>query len=160
MVQNKLQIEWIDARKDDVQTKIDALRQKLSLKGNIVSESGKQRTIEIFGTPLTPLEVVEKICADVDEKGLAALLDYSARIDRAQLSADELRVPQKDLDKALAEVEQSFLDAVDHVRGNVATFQRAILHKSVRIERPGGWLGQRYLPLRRVGVCVPGGAAA
>ena len=160
MVQNKLQIEWIDARKDDVQSKIDALRQKLSLKGNIVSESGKQRTIEIFGAPLTPQQVVEKICSDVDEKGLPALLDYSARIDRAKLTADELRVPQEDLDKALAEAEPSFLEAVDRVQENVATFQRAILHKSVRIERPGGWLGQRYLPLRRVGVCVPGGAAA
>ena len=160
MDQNTLKIEWIDARKDDVQSKIDALRQKLSLKGNIVSESGKQRTIEIFGAPLTPQQVVEKICADVDEKGLPALLDYSARIDRAQLSAAELRVPQHELDDALTQVEPSFLEAVDRVRDNVATFQRAILHKSIRIERPGGWLGQRYLPLRRVGVCVPGGAAA
>ena len=39
MDQNTLKIEWIDARKDDVQSKIDALRQKLSLKGNIVREN-------------------------------------------------------------------------------------------------------------------------
>ncbi|MGI6401673.1 MAG: histidinol dehydrogenase [Thermoguttaceae bacterium] len=160
MSEDALQIDWIDARKDDVGAKIDALRKKLSLKGNIVSEAGKRRTIETFGAPLTPQEVVEKICNDVAEKGLPALLDYSARIDHAALSADELRVPQADLDKALDEVEPEFLESVDRVRDNVATFQEAILLKSVRVERENGWLGQRYLPLRRVGVCVPGGAAA
>lgn len=160
MNHNALQIDWIDARKDDIQSKINALREKLSLKGNIVSEAGKQRTIEIFGAPLTPQEVVAKICTDVATQGLPALLDYSARVDRANLSADELRVPQSELDKALESVEPEYLAAVDRIRENIETFQRAILHKSVRIERPGGWLGQRYLPLRRVGVCVPGGAAA
>jgi histidinol dehydrogenase len=30
----------------------------------------------------------------------------------------------------------------------------------VRLERPGGYLVQRYRPLDRVGICVPGGAAA
>ena len=160
MGQTSLQIDWIDARKDDVKSKIDALRKKLSLKGNIVSEAGKRRTIETFGAPLTPQEVVEKICADIAEKGLPALLDYSARIDHAPLAADQLRVPQEDFDAALAEVEPEFLESVDSVRNNVSTFQKAILHKTIRIERPGGWLAQRYLPLRRVGVCVPGGAAA
>ena len=160
MGQTSLQIDWIDARKDDVKSKIDALRKKLSLKGNIVSEAGKRRTIETFGAPLTPQEVVEKICADIAEKGLPALLDYSARIDHASLAADQLRVPQEDFDAALAEVEPEFLESVDSVRNNVSTFQKAILHKTIRIERPGGWLAQRYLPLRRVGVCVPGGAAA
>lgn len=160
MSSNPLNIAWIDARKDDVQPQIDALRQKLSLNGNIVSEAGKRRTIEIFGEPLTPAQVVEKICRDVAEKGLPALLDYSKRIDRAELSADELRVPQAELDAALKSVEPEFLESVDRVRDNIETFQRAILHRDVRIERPGGWLAERYRPLRRVGVCAPGGAAA
>ncbi|MBQ1337341.1 MAG: histidinol dehydrogenase, partial [Thermoguttaceae bacterium] len=65
MSENALKLTWIDARKDDVRKQINALRQKLSLKGNIVSEAGKRRTIEIFGAPLTPAEVVNKICFDV-----------------------------------------------------------------------------------------------
>ncbi len=160
MSENALKLTWIDARKDDVRKQINALRQKLSLKGNIVSEAGKRRTIEIFGAPLTPAEVVNKICFDVASEGLSALLDYSLRIDRANLTADELRVPDTDFDEALKSVEPEYLASVDRIRENIETFQKAILQKSVRIERPGGWLGQRYQPLRRVGVCVPGGAAA
>ncbi|MBQ6828999.1 MAG: hypothetical protein IJO46_13400 [Thermoguttaceae bacterium] len=67
MTQPALNLQWIDARQNDVQEKIDALRQKLSVKGNIVSEEGKRRTIEIFGAPLTPAEVAETICRDVAE---------------------------------------------------------------------------------------------
>ncbi len=160
MSQNALNLAWIDARKDDVKSQIDALRRKLSLKGNVVSEAGKKRTIEIFGAPLTPAEVVETICRDVAEKGLPALLEYSERVDRAKLTADQLRVPQEELDAALTQVEPEFLASIERIRANIEAFQRAILRRSVRIERPGGWLGQRYQPLRRVGVCVPGGAAA
>ena len=160
MSENALKLAWIDARKDDVGSKIDALRQKLSLKGNVVSEAGKKRTIEIFGAPLTPAEVVAKICGDVAEKGLPALLEYSERVDRAQLTAEELRVPNSDLEAALQAVEPEYLVSVDRIRDNIMRFQRSILHKSSRIDVEGGWLGQRYQPLRRVGVCVPGGAAA
>ena len=160
MAQTELQIEWIDARQDDVATKIDALRKKLSLKGNIVSEAGKKKTIEIFGEPLTPQEVVDKICADVSKKGLEALLDYSKRVDNANLTPEELRVPLNELEAAVNEVEPEYIEAVDRIRERIETFQRSILQSSTRIEVAGGWLGQRYLPLRRVGVCVPGGAAA
>ncbi len=160
MRENALKLAWIDARKDNVSLQIDALRQKLSLKGNIVSEAGQKRTIEIFGAPLTPMEVVDTICKDVAEKGLPALLEYSERVDRAKLSADELRVPDSDFDDALQAVEPEYLETVDRIRENIERFQRSILHKSSRIDVEGGWLGQRYQPLRRIGVCVPGGAAA
>lgn len=157
---NALKLTWIDARKDDVSSQIEALRQKLSINGNIVSEVGKQRTIEIFGEPLTPREVVDKICNEVAVRGLPALLEYSERIDHAKLTAKELRVPDSDFDKALNEVEPEYLKSIDGIRSNIERFQRSILHQSTRIEVPGGWLGQRYQPLRRIGVCVPGGAAA
>ena len=47
-----------------------------------------------LGEPLAPVQVVERICRDVQDKGLAAVLDYSARIDKARLTADTVRVPQ------------------------------------------------------------------
>ncbi|MBQ9873036.1 MAG: histidinol dehydrogenase [Thermoguttaceae bacterium] len=160
MSEQSLNIAWIDARQADANEQIDALRQKLSIKGNVVDNKGKKSAVEIFGAPLTPAQAVEKICADVAEKGLEALLDYSARIDRAQLTGDQLRVPDSDFDDALANVEPEFLESVDRIRANIERFQRAILTKSTRIEVPGGWLAQRVQPLRRIGVCVPGGAAA
>lgn len=160
MPPRELKITWIDSRKDDVNAAMDRLRERLSPRGEVVSQQGRQRTIEIFGEPLSPAEVVRRICRDVEENGLAAVLDYSARIDRAQLTAETIRVPQAELDEAHAGADAAFLDAIRQVRENIADFQRAILRSDVRVERPGGYLLQRYLPLDRVGICVPGGAAA
>jgi histidinol dehydrogenase len=155
-----LKIAWIDSRRDDIRAEMAKLREKLSPRGDIVTQAGRQRTIEIFGEPLTPVQVVQRICRDVEEKGLEAVLDYSARIDRAGLTAEEIRVPAADLAAAHAKADPELLEAVRSVRDNIVEFQQAILHKDVRVERPGGYLVERYLPLDRAGICVPGGAAA
>ncbi|HEV3024253.1 MAG TPA: histidinol dehydrogenase [Pirellulales bacterium] len=156
-----LKILQIDTRRDDFRAALADLRERLSPRGNVVSEAGRRKTIEVFGEPLSPSQVVERICGDVQKKGLAAVLDYSARIDRAELTADAIRVPEADLKAAHAAADANFLATVRRVQRNVLEFQRAILHHDARLDRPhGGYLGQRYLPLGRVGICVPGGAAA
>jgi histidinol dehydrogenase len=155
-----LKIRRIDSRRDDIRAAMAALREKLSPRGDVVSQSGRQRTMEVFGEPLSPGQVVERICRDVAEKGLAAVLDYTARIDKAQLTSRTVRVPRAELERAHARADAEFLRAVGRVRENIRVFQEAILHKDVRVERPGGYLVQRYRPLDRVGICVPGGAAA
>lgn len=150
----------IDSRRDNIAEKMEILRKRLSLRGDIVSASGREKTVELFGEALTPLEVVEKICGEVEHRGLAALLDYCKRIDRADLTRDGIRVPEEDLRAAHEKAEPEFLESVRRVRENIRSFQGAILHKDVRVERPGGYLMERYRPLRRIGICVPGGAAA
>ena len=156
----KLNIRRIDSRREDIRVAMAELRAKLSPQGNVVSEAGRRRTLEVFGEPLSPVEVVERICRDVQQKGIAAVLDYSARIDKAQLTADALRVPPADLARAHAEADPALLETVRRVAQNIREFQQAILHQNVRQERPDGYLMQRYQPLNRVGICVPGGAAA
>jgi len=156
-----LRIRRIDTRTDDAQEALAALRQQLSPAGNVVSDAGRKLTQEVFGEPLTPQQVVERICSDVRDQGIAAVLDYSRRIDRVELSSDSLRVAPKELVDAHANASPEFLETVRRVRENILKFQRAILHRDVQIDAPGeGFLRQRYLPLRRVGLCVPGGAAA
>ena len=68
-------IPIIDCRLDDARRALDELRDKLSPRGNIVSEAGRQRTVELFGEPLSPQQVVERICSDVQERGLEAVLE-------------------------------------------------------------------------------------
>jgi histidinol dehydrogenase len=160
MTSTDLNIRRIDSRREDIHTAMAELRARLSPEGNVVSESGRRRTIDVFGEPLSPAQVVERICRDVAEKGLTAVLDYSARIDKAQLTAETLRVPEAELAAAHAAADQPLLEAVRRIAGNIREFQHAILHHDVRVERPGGYLVQRYRPLNRVGICVPGGAAA
>lgn len=155
-----LSIARIDARSGDVQTALDALRRKLSPAGNVVSEAGRQKTIEVFGQPLSPQQVVERICDDVRARGLAAVLEYSQKLDRAALTRQTIRVAPDELAAAHASADPDFLATVGQVRDNVLQFQRAILHQNVQVQRPGVTLEQRYAPLHRVGICVPGGAAA
>lgn len=156
-----LAIPRIDTRDSGSAAQIAALRAKLAPEGNVVSEAGRRKTIEVFGEPLTPVQVVERICGDVRERGLPALLEYTAKLDGKQLAASDLRVPAAELAAAHAAADPKLLDAVRRIRERILKFQQAILHQTVTVPTEhGGYLTQRYLPLRRIGVCVPGGAAA
>lgn len=140
---------------------LEALRRKLASQGDMVSPAGRQRTIDVFGSALTPRQVVERICTDVRAKGVEAVLDYSRRIDGGSPGRHDLFVAAETLAKAHAEADPGFLAAIRRIRDRVMRFQQAILARDVTVPLPGGGsLGQRYVPLDRVGVCVPGGAAA
>lgn len=156
-----LKIRRIDARRADAREALNELREKLSPRGDVVSEASRRRTREIFGEPLSPARVVERICRDVRAGGLAAVLEYGQKLDRAELTPETLRVPAEELEEAHAAAEPEFLATVRRIRDSILRFQRAILHQDVQIDAPqGGYLRQRYVPLARVGICVPGGAAA
>jgi histidinol dehydrogenase len=155
-----LNLRRIDSRREDIRAVMIELRRRLSPEGNVVSEAGRQRTVDVFGEPLSPVQVVERICRDVKQQGLAAVLDYSARIDKAPMTGAQIRVPEEELARAHAEAEPEFLEAIRRVRKRIWRFQEAILHHDVRVEVEGGYLIERYRPLDRVGICVPGGAAA
>jgi histidinol dehydrogenase len=153
--------ERIDLNSADGRQRLVALRTTLASQGELVSPAGRQRTIDVFGEPLTPRQVVERICGDVKSRGLAALLDYTRRIDNAAVTPESLFVDPAALAAAHAAAEPGFLAAVRRIKANVERFQEALLARDVEVPLPGGgFLRQRYLPLDRVGVCVPGGAAA
>lgn len=153
--------ERIELASADGRSRLDALRNKLVSQGEMVSPAGRQRTIDVFGEPLTPRQVVERICGDVRSKGIDSLLDYTRRIDGAAILRDRLFVEPEAFAAAHAAVGAGFLEAVRRIRERVERFQRAILNRDVEVKLPGGGaLRQRYLPLDRIGVCVPGGAAA
>jgi histidinol dehydrogenase len=156
-----LNIQIVDSRRDDVRAALDEIRQRLSPEGNVVSEAGQQKTVEVFGRPLTPVEVVETICREVHQQGLPAVLRYGELLDGAKLTSQSIRVSADRMIEAHSQASTEFLDTVRRIRDNILEFQRAILHQDVVVERPEGvYLRQRYTPLRRAGICVPGGAAA
>jgi histidinol dehydrogenase len=156
-----LAIARIDTRQEGSAAEIEQLRKKLAPTGDVVSEAGRKKTVEVFGVPLAPAEVVERICSDVRTRGLEAVVDYTNKFDQVKLTADSLRVPAQELAAAHAKAGPTFLEAIRRIRENILRFQMAILHRDVQIETPhAGYLRQRYLPLARIGICVPGGAAA
>lgn len=161
MPTDPLKMLRIDTSRDDFRAALAGLRERLSPRGDVVSEASRRKTLEVFGAALSPGQVVERICGDVRRDGLAAVLHYCRRIDGADLTAETLRVPAAELAAAHAAADAEFLAAVRRIRQSIWDFQAAILHRDVRLDRPhGGYLRQRYLPLQRVGICVPGGAAA
>lgn len=156
-----IDIPRLDARTESAGPLLESLRRKLSPQGDVVSPRGRALTEKVFGRPLTPQQVVETICQEIAAEGTPALLRYSAALDNAPLRADQLRVPAEDLQAAHRTADPQLLAAVRQIRDRIIQFQSAILHRDVSIEpQPGIRLGQRYVPLRRIGVCVPGGAAA
>src|SRR6476661_3532688 len=137
------------------------LRARLGASGDVVSARGRELTQKVFGEPLAPARVVERICADVRARGLAAVLHYTEQFDRVRLGRDTLRVSARELSEAHAAADRAFLDAVRRVRQNVLSFQLGLLHGDAVLTVAGSHeLRLRYRPLRRVGVMVPGGAAA
>lgn len=159
-----LNVRRIDANRDDFAGELNALRQQLSPSGNVVSPKGRELTMRVFGEPLLPQQVVERICSDVRSQGREAVLRYSQQLDGFELNSDSsstLAVSPDKLAEAHANASPAFLSAVRRIRDNIVGFQSAILHKDVTYQpKPGIQLDQRYVPLQRVGVCVPGGAAA
>ena len=157
-------IDVIDTAEENARDRLQALRDKLSPDGDMVSEAGRQRTIAVFGEPLTPTQAVSRICGDVKTDGLPALLRYTEQLDDKTLTAETIRVSDAELREAHASVDPAFLETVRRIRANVEEFQTACLPEDVSIVRNTGsgrvQLRQRYLPMDRVGLCVPGGAAA
>jgi len=153
-------IRFVDARQGG-KAILDEMREKLSPRGDLVSPRGRELTKAVFGKPLTPIEVVETICRDVQCEGTEALLRYTRSLDQAELTAGSLRVPAADLQSAHDAADPKLIESIRRIRDNIVAFQTAILHRDVTIQpRPGVRLTQRYVPMQRVGICVPGGAAA
>jgi len=150
----------IDASHSGAAEEIKRLRDVLSPRGDVVSPQGKKKTLEVFGEALSPNQVVERIVEDVRVRGVEALLEYNRKLDRADLTKESLRTPLEDFAAAHRQVEPKFLEAVRTIRGNIERYQRAILAKDVRIGDSDEDLRVVYKPIRRAGVCVPGGGAA
>ena len=104
-------------------------------------------------------EAVDAIIADVRARGDAALRDYALRFDGARL--EELEVSAQEMDQALADADPYFLDTLRMAAANIEAFHRRQLRDSfVMTEQDGVILGQKYTPVERAGVYVPGGTAA
>ncbi len=134
---------------------------QLSLQADVVSPRGRALTEQVFGQALTPAQVVERICGDVRTRGLPAVLHYTEQLDKVRLTPETLRVSEEEFAAAHKAAAPGFLETVRRVRNNLLSFQLGLVHgDAILTRRDHHELRLRYRPMRRVGVCVPGGAAA
>jgi histidinol dehydrogenase len=104
------------------------------------------------------IEAVREIIADVRTHGDDALRRLTERFDGCRI--DDLRVPDNELDAALAEASLEFRAALDYAREEITAYHEAQLGDDVRVERDGVLLREVVLPVDRAGLYVPGGRAA
>lgn len=105
---------------------------------------------------------VASILVDVKRRGDAALLEYTKRFDRLDVSdAAELELPQTALRTAFESLPEAQRTALEQAAQRVTAYHQKQLQSSWSYtETDGTLLGQQVTPLDRVGLYVPGGKAA
>ncbi len=103
--------------------------------------------------------IVDEIIADVRAHGDQALRRYAEKFDHAKLEA--LEVSAEEIDAACARVDARFLETLALARDNIREFHRHQIHENFVITgKNGAVMGQRYQPIEKVGLYVPGGTAS
>lgn len=103
--------------------------------------------------------IVSDVIANVRKSGDEALKEYTKKFDKAELSS--LEVSDEEIEDAFAEVDDKFIEIIKKAKENIYSFHKHQVRNSFVIsENDGVVLGQKILPIRRVGLYVPGGTAS
>ena len=105
----------------------------------------------------TVQEIVDNVRANGDE----ALFEYTRKFDGAELSADNIRVTQAEIQEALSQVDPGLLAVMKKSMKNIREYHEKQKQYSWFDSKPNGTiLGRKVTALSSVGVYVPGGKAA
>jgi histidinol dehydrogenase len=137
---------------------------RIDLRGSASPDTGAGDGIDRDLLPRAELDVeaalekVRPICADVHHRGTAALIDYAERFDGCTL--DRVRVPAEALRRALEELDPAVRAALEESvrRARLVHREQRRTETTVRVV-PGGTVTERWVPVERVGLYVPGGQA-
>ncbi len=103
-------------------------------------------------------EIVKGILENVKSNGDKALLEYAEKFDRAKLKV--LQVSAEEIAKAVDDTDEYFKKTLMMAKANIEEYHRQQLKQGYEIKKENGVvLGQRVLPLEKVGIYVPGGTA-
>ncbi len=109
----------------------------------------------------TIVDTVKGILSDVKARGNSAVLEFTEKFDGYKGSSETLLVSPQEIQDAYGQVPQSFVEALQLAKKNIAVFHAAQLRPEWRVEtQPGVNVGQIWRPLESVGLYAPGGRAA
>jgi histidinol dehydrogenase len=104
------------------------------------------------------VELVRPVCEDVRRRGEAALIEYGERFDGVRL--ESVRVPQGAAAQALTELDPAVRAALEESIRRARKVHTDQRRRDVRTAVvPGGTVTERWIPVDRVGLYVPGGLA-
>ncbi len=112
------------------------------------------------GQPADVEEAVQEILRQVRASGDDAVVEYTSRFDGVTMTPQSMRVSAKALADAGEAMDSALLAAVRAAAANIRAFhQKQHTNSWFTEDGDGVILGKRVSPLRRVGICVPGGQA-
>ena len=121
-------------------------------------EQRKQLTTRPSQSATFANDVVQSMCADVKQRGDAALREYTQRFDKVLVK--EFRVSDQDFASARASVPASFQLALQIAIKNIRTFHEMQIPKAQQLETmPGVFCRREPRAIERVGLYVPAGSA-
>jgi len=128
------------------------------------TDRGFARTIAAFNRQAEPSDevraTVSEILAAVRTRGDAALLDYTQKFGGPKLTPAKIRVSAAEIAKATASLTPKVKKALAASRKNVTAFAKKSLRQNWSMTNSEGALvGERFDPLPRVGLYIPGGTA-
>jgi histidinol dehydrogenase len=104
------------------------------------------------------IEIVKPIIEDVKNNGDQAVNNWTEKLDKIRPSA--LRVPQNEIDRALAEMSADVVSALKEVIKRTQVVHQSQIRQETKTEVvKEGIVSQRFIPVQRVGLYVPGGNA-
>ena len=104
------------------------------------------------------IEIVKPIIEDVRNNGDQAVNNWTEKLDKIRPSA--LRVPQNEIDKALAEMSLDVVSALKEAIKRTQVVHQSQIRQETKTEVvKEGIVSQRFIPVQRVGLYVPGGNA-
>ena len=104
-------------------------------------------------------DTVSDIIRAVREKGDKALFDFCEKFDKVRLSS--LEVSATEIEEAISAVEPEFIEILKEAKENIYAFHSRQVRNSFLInEKDGVIIGQKVIPIEKVGLYVPGGTAA
>jgi len=111
----------------------------------------------VFDEEITPREGVQRILHDIRQRGDDALCHWTEKIDGLRL--DSFAVPREEWAAAFARLPADLQESLRVASERIRAFHARQPLPSWSTHELGGMLGQSVIPLKRVGVYVPGGTA-
>ena len=104
-------------------------------------------------------KIVSEIISNVKANGDKAVIDYESKFDNVH--HDSLEVSEREINEALTQAGEEFIALLERAAKNIHSFHsRQVRHGFALSDKEGVILGQRVIPLQRVGLYVPGGTAS
>ena len=122
-----------------------------------VSSAILGRIEKMFGEKLSPTQVVDRILNDVRQRGDAALIEWTQKLDSPNFK--NLKVTPEAMKSAWEDLSEDLRQALTLSVERVRQFHQAQPVTSWVIQSMGGTLGQLVRPIRRVGLYIPAGTA-